>query len=389
MECEDSSRLSDTTSDESAIKDDFPDGGLRAWLVVAGSCLSLFPTFGFIVAIGTLQDYWSTHQFSDYAARDVGWISSTFAFLPLALGIFIGPLFDRYGPRWILLVGSIGYVAMLLLLAECATYWQVLLCCGVLGGTTAAMVTTAGLAVVAHWFKDRRGLAQGVAGLGTSTGGVVFPLVLEHTLSRYGYAWSVRIVGLIAAFCLILANMLVQGRTVCAHKRSSARHIFSLSLYGDLRVILLIISVFGMEIVLFTALGVLPTYASAQPSYPPSTRFYLVSVLNAASCLGRLGPGYLSDKIGRFNTLLIMMAFTLVWMLALWLPLGQTSLAALYAFTALFGFGTGSWMALIPACIGQLCRADEFGKYYGAVYTVASGVKNREQRDIWLYALEA
>ena len=99
---------------------------------------------------------------------------------------------------------------------------------------------------------------------------------------------------------------------------------------------------------------------------------YLVSILNAASLFGRVLPGYVADKIGRFNTLLIMIVFTLVTMLSLWLPVGNTSLPALYSFAALFGFGTGSWMALTPACVGQLCRADEFGRYYGSLYFVAS-----------------
>jgi len=67
-----------------------------------------------------------------------------------------------------------------------------------------------------------------------------------------------------------------------------------------------------------------------------------------------------------------MIVFTLIVMLVLWLPFGNTSLAALYTFSALFGFGTGSWMALTPACIGQLCEAEQFGRYYGTLYFIAS-----------------
>jgi MFS family permease len=70
--------------------------------------------------------------------------------------------------------------------------------------------------------------------------------------------------------------------------------------------------------------------------------------------------------------LLIMIVFTLFFMLVLWLPFGTTSVASLYSFAALFGFGTGCWMALTPACIGQLCRAEEFGRYYGSMYFIAS-----------------
>jgi hypothetical protein len=144
-------------------EDDFPEGGLRAWLVVASAWLLLFPSFGLMVSIGTLQDYWSQHQLSHMTARDIGWIPSVFVYLSLALGLWVGPLFDRYGPRWIAFSGSVGLLLMIFLLAECKTFWQMLLCCGFLGGVSAAMLTTTSLAVVAHWFKARRGLTQGIA----------------------------------------------------------------------------------------------------------------------------------------------------------------------------------------------------------------------------------
>ncbi|KAH7139533.1 major facilitator superfamily domain-containing protein [Dendryphion nanum] len=352
-------------------EDDFPEGGLRAWLVVLSAWLLLLPSFGFHVSIGILQDYWAQHQLSHMTARDVGWIPSVFAYLSLALGIWIGPLFDRYGPRWIALVGSVGYLVMVFLLAECKTFWQFLLCVGVLGGVTGAMLTTSSLAAVAHWFKVRRGLAQGIAMMGSSCGGLMIPLLLRSTLPKYGYAWSLRIVGFIFAFCFIIGNILIKGRIKPSHN-AKKQAIISLSIFGDLRFSLFTISVFGFEVVLFGALGILPTYATLSTDFSPDTGFYLIALLNGVSCLGRVLPGYLADRIGRFNTLFIMIVFTLVFMLALWLPLGTSSLPALYAFAAFFGFGTGSWMALTPACVGQLCRADEFGRYYGSMYFVAS-----------------
>jgi MFS family permease len=371
-----SGRDSNSHGEESGIpivdaEDDFPEGGLRAWLVVASAWLMLFPSFGFMVSTGTLQDYWSQHQLSHMTARDIGFIPSVFTYLSLALGIWVGPLFDRYGPRWIALGGSIGFLLMIFLLAECKTFWQMMLCCGVLGGISGAMLTTTSLAVVAHWFKERRGLTQGIAMMGSSCGGLSIPLILQTTFPKYGYAWSLRILGFMFLFCFIFGNILMKARippTAAAKKKA----IISLSIYSDLRLSLFTLSVFGFEVVLFGALGILPTYTTVSTNFSPETSFYVISVLNGVSCLGRILPGYVADKIGRFNTLFIMIIFTLVFMLVLWLPLGTSSLAALYSFAALFGFGTGSWMALTPACIGQLCRAEEFGRYYGSIYFIAS-----------------
>ncbi|KIX04505.1 uncharacterized protein Z518_05375 [Rhinocladiella mackenziei CBS 650.93] len=358
-------------TDTASPNDVFPEGGLQAWLVLTGSFWGLFTSFGFMVSIGTVQEYLQMNQLSHYTSRDVGWIPSVFVYLALALGIWVGPLFDRYGPRWIALIGSVCYIAMLFLLAECKIYWQFLLCLGFLGGTAGATLTTTSLAVVGHWFKRRRGLAHGIAMGGSSFGGVTIPLLLRSALPQYGYAWSVRILGFVFLGCLIISNILMKPRLPPSAEARNQK-IISLGLFGDLKFTFLTISVFGFEIVLFGSLGILPTYANYGGKYPADTGFYIIAVLNGASCFGRIIPGFVSDIIGRFNTLLIMIVVTLALMLVLWLPFGHTSLTALYVFTALFGFGTGSWMALTPACIGQLCEAEQFGRYYGTLYFIGS-----------------
>ncbi|QDS68952.1 hypothetical protein FKW77_008677 [Venturia effusa] len=363
----------DTESATPAITPDrkFPEGGKEAWLVVLGSTLALYGSFGFMVSIGTLQEYWAENQLRHYSARDIGWIPSLFVYLALSLGIWIGPLFDRYGPKYIALFGSIGYVVMAFLLAHCTLYWHFILCCGILGGVTGATLTTTSLGVVAHWFEVRRGLAQGIAMAGSSFGGLTIPLILRKTLPTYGFPWSMRILGFLFMGTLIPANILMRARLPPAPD-AKKKSIISPSIFGDMRFTLLALSVFGFEIVLFGSLGILPTYATLATHYPKDTGFYLISTINGVSCLGRLIPGYISDKIGRFNTLLLFIFTTLLFMLTLWLPLGTHSLPTLYIFAALFGFGTGCWMALTPACIGQLCRAEEFGRYYGTLYFIAS-----------------
>jgi len=207
--------------------------------------------------------------------------------------------------------------------------------------------------------------------IGSSFGGVTIPLILRTTLPKYGYRWSIRILGFLFLACLLVANMLMKARLPPSPDAKNKK-IISLHLFGDLRFTFLTISVFGLEVVLFGALGILPTYASVATSFSPDTGFYLISVLNGVSCFGRFLPGILADMYGRFNVLTLMIFMTLVIMLVVWLPFGTTSLSALYVFAALFGFGTGSWMALVPACIGQLCRAEEFGRYYGTMYFIAS-----------------
>src|SRR3954454_15690602 len=96
----------------------FPEGGRRAWLVVAGSFCMICGTYGLLSSVGLFQAYWQENQLSSYSSGEIGWISAINVFFNLFLGVQIGPLFDRYGPRYLILVGSVVYVASLVVLGE-------------------------------------------------------------------------------------------------------------------------------------------------------------------------------------------------------------------------------------------------------------------------------
>ena len=151
------------------------------------------------------------------------------AFLPLewVLKFSVRPLFDRYGCRVLAAVGGLGHVLMFLALAVCREYWQFLLCLGVLGGTTAAMCSTTALAAVSHWFHDRRGLAAGIAMVGSSLGGIIIPLMLQATLPRYGWTTAIRLLALVTSefFRFFDPRKNVAGGSLrrCAASRSKSR----------------------------------------------------------------------------------------------------------------------------------------------------------------------
>lgn len=99
--------------------DDFPEGGMRAWLVVLGSWLASFGALGISNSMGTIHAYVSEHQLADYSEGTIGWIFSIYMFLAFFCGIYIGPIFDRYGPKWLIAAGTVCVVTALMLLSIC------------------------------------------------------------------------------------------------------------------------------------------------------------------------------------------------------------------------------------------------------------------------------
>lgn len=127
----------------------------------------------------------------------------------------------------------------------------------------------------------------------------------------------------------------------------------------------------GFEFVLFGALGLLPAYSTSR-GFSPQTAFNIIAILNAGSAFGRSFSGYISDKIGRYNTMIVTLVLSLMTILVLWLPVKRESIVQFYIFAPLFGFGSGSIISMAPVCLGQLCGADKYGAYYGTSYSVVA-----------------
>lgn len=97
----------------------FPEGGLHGWLAVAGSFCAMLSVFGLINSSAVFESYFSEHQLASHSASQIGWIFSIYLFCVFFVGIQVGPIFDRYGSRWLVAVGSLLIVLSLMLLGLC------------------------------------------------------------------------------------------------------------------------------------------------------------------------------------------------------------------------------------------------------------------------------
>lgn len=90
--------LSDTAQKEPKEScDERIEGGIHAWLTVAGSALVYFASFGFINSFGFFQDYYHLSFLKHYAPSTVAFIGTIQITLLYLIGLVAGALFDALG----------------------------------------------------------------------------------------------------------------------------------------------------------------------------------------------------------------------------------------------------------------------------------------------------
>lgn len=68
----------------------YPEGGLRAWLVVLGAWCAMIPSMGLLNTLAVLQAWVSQHQLEGVSELKVGWIFSCYAFFLYFCGAQVG-----------------------------------------------------------------------------------------------------------------------------------------------------------------------------------------------------------------------------------------------------------------------------------------------------------
>ena len=106
----------------------------------------------------------------------------------------------------------------------------------------------------------------------------------------------------------------------------------------------------------------LPTFAIGN-GMSTELASYLVSIYNAASLFGRVIPGILADKLGRFNIYIIAAASSAIlgfsWQAA-------TTNAGVIVFAAVYGFCSGAIVSMASVCLTLVPKdPKDIGTYLG------------------------
>ncbi|KAF2131235.1 MFS general substrate transporter [Dothidotthia symphoricarpi CBS 119687] len=346
-----------------------PDGGAKAWACVAGSFLLQFCSFGYVNACGIFQLYYKESLLNGQSSSALAWITTLQIFLLFMFGPAIGKLVDVFGCRKILPPFSILAIFSVCMLSLCTTYWQVVLAQGVCFGLAAAGLCIPAMAIATQWFSTKRGLAVGIVSAGSSLGGVIYPCVIPRLIEEVGFASAVRWTALLQGVLLLVANLLCSSPFPPVGKgdtKTDAASSSGFKAFKSWAWMFFVLGCFFTMWGLFAPLNYLPEMASLHGI----TDFaqYTLAIANAGSLVGRIVPGWASDRVGQFNTMCLVTFLSGILVIAFWLPLEfHPSKPGVVIFALLYGFVSGGFVSLGPPCVVSLAdgRVDEIGLKLG------------------------
>ncbi len=178
------------------------------WVIVAaGGLLGC-------VAIGAM---FSLPVFLRPMAQDTGWsvtgisAAMTFGFLAMAAASMVwGSLSDRFGPRPVVLTGSLVLASSLALASRAGTLGEFQLLFGLLVGTATAAVFAPMMACVTGWFETQRGLAVSLVSAGMGMAPMTMAPLAAWLVTIHDWRTAMLIVAGIAASLMVPAALLVR-----------------------------------------------------------------------------------------------------------------------------------------------------------------------------------
>jgi MFS transporter, OFA family, oxalate/formate antiporter len=283
-----------------------------------------------------------------------------------------GYMVDRFGPRWVVLVGGV-LVGIAWALNSFANSLPVLYFAAAIGGIGTGCVYGTCVGNALKWFPGRRGLAAGITASGFGAGAALTVGPIRTMIESSGYEQAFLVFGLIQGGIVILLSFML---LTPPPSLASAVVKPSQTAHGYTPVDVLKSPVFWVMYVMFVliASGGLTMAASMAPiaddfkigKIPVSLFGMVMPALGFALFLNRIFDGigrpffgWLSDQIGRENTMAL--AFSIGAVALFTLSQTGTNPVTYVLVTALYFGVYGEIFSLFPATQG-----DTFGSKFAA-----------------------
>jgi nitrate/nitrite transporter NarK len=294
---------------------------------------------------------------------------------------------DSWGPRWVAALGGVLVGIGLIVASFFTSVVGYVIGFGLLAGAGIGFGYASATPPAVKWFsKARTGLIAGIVVSGFGLASVYTAPLARALVASYGLQGMMLIFGIAFFVVVVGLSQLLKPppagyvppestatgpsatyRAAAPQRDFTPGEVLRVPHFWLLWVIYAIGAGAGLMII-----GKMAKIVGTQAGLGAETAAILVSVLAIGNGSGRILTGMLSDRIGRFRTLLACLTMQAVLLVLLSFTMKDTALAnvaILSVFALLLGANYGSNLAIFPAIAKDWFGLKNFGVNYGLLFT--------------------
>ncbi len=357
------------------------DYNKRRWVVLVVSCI-----VNIIIGTGYA---WSV--FAGPWAELLGVPSAALAFTVCNAVGFItmitgGKINDALGPKWVVFVGGLMFGGGALLAGFSKSLGFLIFAYGIVLGLGMGLVYSCTIGNTVKFFPDKRGMVGGLTTATYGLGSVILAPVAQMMVDNMGVASTFKVLGIVYLVVICVGAFLI---TACpadfvpagytppapaagqkAPQDKNWNGMIKDPIFYVMFIMLICGAFFGLMMI-----SQCSQVSQNMIGMTAATAATTVSVLALCNAAGRVVCGFISDKIGRVNTLSICLVLAIIGLVLVWCSgySGSAPNSTMYIIgVCLVGFCFGAYMGVYPGFTADQFGAKNNGVNYGIMFIAFS-----------------
>ena len=347
--------------------------GINRWWRVVGALLmnlSLGSLYAWSIFVAPLEKEFGWNR------AQTSWVFTIAVFVFGMSFVIAGRLQDKMGPFKISLIGAVFLSLGLILASFTTSLMFIYISLGVIMGFGNGFGYATPIPVLSKWFPDKRGLAVGLAVAGYGAGSAILAFIVPPMLKSVGWRGTFLWLGIGYFVATIIGSFLLKNppvgwkpegwAPVPTSKAVATSRDFAPSEMVKTRQfpLMWIAYCLGATAGLMTISQLVPYGKSIGLPATAATFTLLIGAFGNAG--GRIFSGALSDKIGRLQTLRLMIACSAVLMA---IVANISTLAFVYVALFAIYYCYGTQLSVFPSTTADFFGTKNLGVNYGWVFT--------------------
>ncbi|MCQ2508618.1 MAG: OFA family MFS transporter [Dorea sp.] len=349
----------------------------KRWLVLIASCLinlCIGSLYAWSVFAAPMAEYIGALKGISLTASSLAIVFTVANSVGPVTMISGGKLNEILGTRMVVLIGGLMFGGGMFVSGFATDKTLLIIGYGLLTGLGMGAAYGCTITNTVKFFPDKKGLIGGIATASYGLSSVLMPPVANKLIDSAGVASAFKIIGIVFMILIAVCSFFIEkcpdgfvpdgyetaGQGARASAPATADKNWKEMLASPVFYVMILMMTCGAFSGMM-CISQTSNIAQKNIGLTPATAALMVSLLALFNAAGRVGAGYISDRIGRVATLRIALVLSLAGLGILYLcQTGQTTL--FIAGIACIGMSFGSFMGVYPGF-----TSEQFGSRYNGV----------------------